>query len=91
MPRTYIKKTSRGNFKEEQVEAAINAVKEGKSIREAGRTYGIAESTIRLRMKRRCLKLERRIKHEENDYYYYKVQYILQCKTCCKIKSHLGL
>jgi hypothetical protein len=39
-----------------QLEAALNAVKSGRPIREAERAFSIAESTVRLRLKTGCTK-----------------------------------
>jgi hypothetical protein len=49
MPRTFVRKTTRGIFTEGQLEAALNAVK-------LGRAFSIAQSAIRLRLKTGCTK-----------------------------------
>ena len=51
MPKIRNRLTTRGTYTQSQLIDAINAVEGGMSIRAAGREFGIAESTIRLRMK----------------------------------------
>lgn len=51
MPRTYKRKTNKGGWTAEQIQAAISAVKGGLSIRAAGREYKIPEATIRKKIK----------------------------------------
>jgi hypothetical protein len=56
MPRTLVRKTTGGISTEGQLEAALNAVKSGRPIREVGQAFSIAKSTFRLRLKTRCKK-----------------------------------
>ena len=46
MVRKYIKKTNRGNFSQATLRDALNAVKNGKKVREAAREYGLSHATI---------------------------------------------
>jgi len=51
MTRKYIRKSQKCNWTSEQLQAAINAVRTGRAIREVGRAFGIPESTLRDRLK----------------------------------------
>ncbi|XP_050065475.1 uncharacterized protein LOC126554433 isoform X2 [Aphis gossypii] len=51
MPRLYTRKTEKGKWTAEQLQAAILAFNSGRKIRDVGRTFGIAESTLRSRLK----------------------------------------
>lgn len=53
MPKSWTRLTTRGSYTQEQLVNAIHAVECGMKIRAASREFGIAESTIRLRMKTR--------------------------------------
>jgi hypothetical protein len=46
-----VQKSTPGSYREEQLLAAISAVKSGRSIREVGKAFKIVESTFRLPMK----------------------------------------
>lgn len=48
----YTRKTQRGSFSAETLDAALNAIlKDGRKIREVARTYGIHEATLRRKLK----------------------------------------
>jgi hypothetical protein len=51
-----VRKTTRGISMEGQLEAALNAMRSGRPIREVGRAFSITKSTIRLRLKTGCTK-----------------------------------
>jgi len=51
MPRLYTRKTEKAKWTAEQLQAAILAINLGRKIRDVGRTFGIAESTLRGRLK----------------------------------------
>lgn len=51
MPKKWTRLTTKGSYTQDQLRNAVNAVESGMSIRAAGREFGIAESTILLRMK----------------------------------------
>ncbi|KAJ8868652.1 hypothetical protein PR048_030191 [Dryococelus australis] len=51
MPKPYIRSMGRGNYSAEQLQSALDSVRSGRKIREVGRAFGVAESTIRLRLK----------------------------------------
>lgn len=51
MPRTYTRKTNKGCWTPQQLQNAISAIRDGMSIRAAGREYGIPECTLRKKMK----------------------------------------
>lgn len=51
MPRNYVRKTERSNWTEDQLKAAITAVQSGRAIREVWRSFNIAESTLRGKLK----------------------------------------
>ena len=46
MPRVYVRKTDKGQVPREVMERAIQAVKEGMSVRKAAKTYSIARTTL---------------------------------------------
>ena len=46
MVRDFVKKTERGNFTQEALTGAINAVKAGTKLRVAAREYGLSHSTL---------------------------------------------
>lgn len=51
MPSNYTRKTVKAAWSSEQMEAALNAIHNGKSTREVSRTFGIARSTLQDRLK----------------------------------------
>lgn len=56
MPRTYVRKSKRGSWTEDQLKNAFKAIKEeGMSVYKASKTFDIPEKTLR----RRILKITR--------------------------------
>lgn len=53
MPRKYKRKTDRASYSEDKIQNAIAAIKSGRSIREVGKSFNIAEATLRFRMRHR--------------------------------------
>ncbi|KAB0804091.1 hypothetical protein PPYR_01061 [Photinus pyralis] len=51
MPRCYKRRTEKGSWSADRLEAAIAAIKTGRSIREVSKTFEIPRSTIQKRMK----------------------------------------
>ncbi|KAB0802365.1 hypothetical protein PPYR_04551 [Photinus pyralis] len=51
MTRKYKRKSQKCNWSPEQLRAAIDAIRDGRAIREVGRAFGIPESTLRDRLK----------------------------------------
>ncbi|KAJ8945555.1 hypothetical protein NQ318_020401 [Aromia moschata] len=51
MPRTYVRKTEKAQWTENELEAAITAIQSGRKIREVGRSFNIPESTLRDKLK----------------------------------------
>ena len=51
MPRTYIRKTNRQHWSSDELKRALTSIKQGSSIRKAGRDYNIPESTLRDKLK----------------------------------------
>jgi transposase-like protein len=51
MSRLYTRKTEKAKWTAEQLQAAILAINSGRKIRDVGRSFGIAESTLRGRLK----------------------------------------
>ena len=47
MPRVYVRKTRKGQVPENLMREAVQCVKEGAAIREVGRRFGIARTTLR--------------------------------------------
>jgi hypothetical protein len=63
MPRTYIRKTEKSKWTEEDLKTAIAAIQSGRKIREVGRSYNIPEATLRDKLKTNIntkVKLERK-------------------------------
>lgn len=54
MPGAFVRKITRGFFTEKQLDAALNAVKSGRPVREVGLAFRIAESAVRLQLKIGC-------------------------------------
>lgn len=52
MPNVYVRKSNKGSWSEEDLQQAINAIRNGLSIRSAGKQFKIPESTLRSRLKR---------------------------------------
>lgn len=50
MPKTYTRKTERASYSKETLSEALKAIKDGRKIREVGRSFGIPESTLRKQM-----------------------------------------
>lgn len=51
MPRTYARKTEKSKWTEDELRAAITAIKSGRKIREVGRSFNIPEATLRDKLK----------------------------------------
>jgi hypothetical protein len=51
MPRTYIRKTEKSKWTEEDLKTVIAAIQSGRKIREVGRSYNIPEATLRDKLK----------------------------------------
>ena len=51
MTRDYERKTQKGQWTQEQLQKALDAIKSGKKIRQVARTFGIHEATLRTRLK----------------------------------------
>ena len=51
MPRTYKRKTNRQHWSSDELKRALTSIKQGSSIRKAGRDYNIPESTLRDKLK----------------------------------------
>ncbi|XP_072395080.1 uncharacterized protein [Diabrotica undecimpunctata] len=63
MPRAYVRKTKRSKWTEDELKAAITALRSGRKIREVGQSFNIPESTLRDKLKsnsHKKIKLDRK-------------------------------
>lgn len=51
MPRTYVRKTNKASWTLEELQAAIAAIKNGRSVRGVSQTFNIPRSTLQKRIK----------------------------------------
>lgn len=51
MPRTHIRTTAKASWTDEQLQAALDAIRRGEKIRAVGRRFNIHEATLRKRLK----------------------------------------